>query len=333
MSKGKSNLMTTLRPRVRARLDPTLHAELDQVIPLVYTDGPSPQSDLPAHVRAASAIRRLGRHIVIVQDDVNAVAICDMEDRYIYPMLLPPGPGGRRVFDDVAGNKHQKLDLEAAARLPDDRLVAFGSGASAAREKVVVVSKREPPSLRDGAALYRALRAEPAFCGSELNIEGAVVLGDQLLLLQRGNAAVRGTRKAVNALGALELESFVRWLDGLGPVPPLSAITPFDLGDIGGTALGFTDAAVTTDGRIAILACAEDSPDALTDGPVRGCRFGYFDPDADLRVTDVLEAGVRTQLKLEGIESRPGEPRRFDVVADRDLPLQPALIGRLTVRE
>jgi hypothetical protein len=325
--------MSILHPPVRARLDPSLHAALDEVTVLAYTEGALPQHDLPAHVRAASAIRRLGRHLVIVQDDVNAFAIYDSEENTVIPMMLPPGPGCRRVFDDIVGNKHQKLDLEALALLPDDRLVAFGSGASAAREKIVVMSKREPPSLRDGALLYRALRTEPAFSGSELNVEGAVVLRDRLLLFQRGNAAIGGPRNPVNALGALDLESFVRWLDGLGPAPPLSAVTPFDLGDIGGAALGFTDAAVTADGRIAILACAEDSPDALTDGPVLGCRFGYLDPGGDLRVTDILEAGGRTRLKLEGIENRPDQSHAFDVVADRDEPLQPALIGRLTVRE
>lgn len=320
--------MAVIHPRITAELDPSLHASLEGLAPLVYTEPPPPQHDLPAHVRAASGIRRLTRHLVIVQDDVNAFAIYDEEDREVFPLLLPPGPDGRRVFDDLTGNKHHKLDLEALAALPDERLVAFGSGASATREKIAVLSTCEPPSLRDASALYAALRAEPAFAGSELNIEGAVVCGkQQLLLFQRGNGT-GVSREPVNAIGILELESFLRWLDGPGAVPSLSTIIPFDLG----AAFGFTDAAATADQRVAVLACAEDSPDALTDGPVRGCRFGYF-ADGELRMTDILEDGRPTRLKLEGIENRPYKSGAFNVVADRDLPLEPALIGRLNVRE
>lgn len=324
--------MTVIHPRITGELDPSLRASLDEMSTLVYTDPPAPRHDLPDYVRAASAIRRLTRHLVIVQDDVNAFAIYDEENREIFPILLPPGPGGRRVFDDAIGNKHHKLDLEALAALPDGRLVAFGSGASATREKIAVLSRREPPSLRDASALYGSLRAAPAFAGSELNIEGAVVFEEaQLLLFQRGNGTAV-SREPVNAIGILELESFLRWLDGPGPVPSLSAVIPFDLGEAGGAAFGFTDAAATADRRIAVLACAEDSPDALTDGPVLGCRFGYF-ADGELRMTDILEDGRPTRLKLEGIENRPYESRAFNVVADRDLPLEPALIGRLDVHE
>ncbi|HEX7080582.1 MAG TPA: hypothetical protein VF329_06175 [Gammaproteobacteria bacterium] len=324
--------MTAVRPRVTARLDPSMHVAIDEVVPLAYTKPPDPHYDLPAYVRSASAVRRLTRHLVIVQDDVNAFAIYDREDGYLFPIMLPRGPGERRRFDDVIGNKHLKMDLEALALLPDERLVAFGSGASATRERLAVVSRRHPPSVRDGGALYRSLREERAFAGAQLNIEGAVVAGDRLLLFQRGNGALRGGREPVNAVGALALEGFVRWLDGRGPPPPLLDVTPFDLGEIDGSPLGFTDAAATADGRIAVIACAEDSPDALTDGPVLGCRFGWLEPGGELRTAPVRECG-REPLKLEGIESRPGTLGEFDVVADGDRPLEPALLARLRVRE
>src|SRR5690606_9871374 len=112
-------------------------------------------------------------------------------------------------------------------------------------ESLVVASRRDSPSVRDGSALYRSLRAQAAFAGSELNIEGALVAGDRLLLFQRGNGAARDGRKAVNAVGMLALESFVRWLDDRGPPPPLLEVTPFDLGEVDGSSLSFTDAAVT----------------------------------------------------------------------------------------
>jgi hypothetical protein len=315
-----------------------LHASVEHLTQLLYTDGYADgeslwRYDLPPHVRSASAIRRFGRHLVIVQDDVNALAVRD-QDGEVFPLMLPRGPGGRRMFDDVIGNKADKMDLEACVLLPDERLVAFGSGASASRCKVAVASRREAPSVREASDLYRSLRAEPAFAGSELNIEGALVVGERLLLFQRGNGVRGRTGDPVNAVGALDLEAFVAWLDGCGSVPPLADVTRCDLGRIGGAVLGFTDAAARADGRIAVIACAEDSPDALSDGPVLGCRFGFFDPVGDLRMADIegtCWGGAR--IKLEGIEGRHARPGEYDVVADLDEPSRPSLLGCLRVRE
>src|SRR5690606_17623478 len=69
--------MTIVRPRINAVLAPSLHAAIDGLHPLAYSEPPAPHFDLPAYVRAASAIRRLHRHLVIAQDDVNAFAIFD----------------------------------------------------------------------------------------------------------------------------------------------------------------------------------------------------------------------------------------------------------------
>lgn len=325
--------MTIVRPRINAVLDPSLHAAIDGMHPLEYSEPPAPHFDLPAYVRAASAIRRLQRHLVIAQDDVNAFAILDPEDGYVFPIMLPRGPGERRTFDDIVGNKRHKMDLEALALLPDERLVAFGSGASASREALAVLSRREPPFVRDGAELYRTLRAQPEFAGSQLNIEGAVVTEEGLLLLQRGNGMASAGRTPTNAIARIDLGVFIQWLDSRGPLPPLLDVTPFDLGEIGGSSFGFTDAALAHDGRIAVIACAENSANALTDGPVLGCRFGWLEPGGALRMTDVIEDGRPTRLKLEGIERRPDTTGEFDVVADGDDPLAPSLHGRLEVRE
>jgi len=299
----------------------------------MYADGGSALQDRPGHVRAASAVRRLGSRLVIVQDDVNAIAFHDEESEETHARLLPRGPGGRRVFDDVIGNKKGKLDLEACAALPDGRLVAFGSGSSPMREKLAVLGASAEPRVHDARALYGVLRAHAGFAGSELNVEGAVVLDGTLVLFQRGNGAARGGLEPVNAVGTLDLAAFLRFLDEGGPTPELLSVARVELGEIAGAKLGFTDATLTGDGRIAVLACAEASPDAVRDGPVLGCRVGLLDHEP-LRMTDVLDAhGRRSTLKLEGIEHRPDSPLTFDVVADTDRPEEPALLGRLRVGE
>ena len=96
-----------------------------------------------------------------------------------------------------------------------------------------------------------------------------------------------------------------------------------------GVPFGFTDAVALDDERVVVLACAEDSACAISDGAVLGCRVGLLDATA-LRMVDVYDAtGERTLLKLEGIERRPGSSTEFDVVVDVDRPSAPALLGRL----
>src|SRR5690606_8903131 len=147
------------------------------------------------------------------------------------------------------------------------------------------------------------LHGRREFAGSELNIEGAVVVGDALRLFQRGNGAPRDGLMPVDATGDLELAGFLRWLDG-GPVPALERVRQYDLGQVGGVRFGFTDATVLPDGRVAFIAGAEDSPDTYHDGIVVGCRFGVIDGD-EVRIGEIVDADGRpSRLKLEGIDWR-----------------------------
>ncbi len=167
-------------------------ATLDELVPLEYArprDGSA-----AARVRAASALRQFENRLVIVQDDVNALAVRDSSGA-VRPVLLPAHASGRRVFDDTLGNKHDKLDLEACVTLSDGRLVAFGSGSTPEREQLVVWDGRAPPSIVAATALYRDLRAAVARDAARLNVEGAVVRGARLKLFHRGNDA----RDAVRA--------------------------------------------------------------------------------------------------------------------------------------
>jgi hypothetical protein len=233
------------------------------------------------------------------------------------------------LFDDCHGNKSSKLDLESALCLPDGRLLAFGSGATAAREQLVVLSPSGGARLCDGATLYAALRSAADFSGGELNIEGAVLANETIRFFQRGNASA----SARNAVGDISLGAFLQWLDGNGAPPSLLGVCQIDLGDAYGVRFGFTDATVTGDGRIAFLACAEDSANAVADGPIVGCRFGLISSD-EVSMTDIVDAtGERVTLKLEGIESRPADAGHFDVVSDADRADAPALLGTLAVTD
>jgi len=109
--------MTPLR---RARLDPSMRAVLRELTPLRYAAGEDLASDRPGHVRAASAVRRWAGRLVLVQDDINVLALRD-DAGHVEPRLLPWGEGRRRTFDDTLGNKHAKLDLPAFVAWLDGR--------------------------------------------------------------------------------------------------------------------------------------------------------------------------------------------------------------------
>lgn len=209
--------------------------------------------------------------------------------------------------------------------MPDGRLVAFGSGSLPQRERLVVVEPGKSPVIRDAHDLYLGLRQRTEFAGSELNLEGALVRSGAIELFQRGNGMASGALVPANAVGRLALADFLSWLDAAGPPPPLRDVLRVDLGCVHGVPLGFTDAALGCGGTIVFLACAEASPDAVADGEVVAVRLGVLDDDGARLIDVVDELGQPCRIKLEGIEARPDDVDRFDVVADVDDPGAAAL--------
>jgi hypothetical protein len=313
------------RKHLVARFDARVAATLDDMMPLAYERA---HDGLPAHVRAASALRRFGGRLVIVQDDVDALAVLEVSG-VVRPVLLAERLAGQRVFDKASGNKRHKLDLEACVAMADGRLVAFGSGSTPVRERLVVWSSSGTPATVDAAALYAEVRDAVTRNELRLNIEGVVICGSRLLLFHRGNDTKRGASTPTNTIAELEVAPFACWLDGTAPSPRVVSVTDVDLGAVGAVPFGFTDAVAIDAERVVVLACAEDSDSALTDGAVLGARVGLLD-EHGVRLVDIHEAGgVRTHLKLEGIERRPGMECEFDVVVDVDRASVPAQLGRL----
>lgn len=300
--------------------------------PLLHRDGPDPAVDRPAHVRSASGLAVLGDRLAIAEDDARFVALVGPAGVTALP--LPPGPDGRRLHDDTRGTRALKLDLEAIVAVPDPagraRLLAFGSGSTAAREVVAIVPAAGPPRVIEEAPLFAALRAEPRFAGAELNVEGAAVIGSRLRLFQRGNGAERDGRTPVNATADLELAPLLAHLEGGGPPPRPLAVTGHDLGEIDGARYGFTDATVVG-GALLALAVAERSPDVTRDGEVVGARLGRWDGSSFVWSTIVEADGRPTTRKVEGIAPDRERPGDFLVVVDPDDPDRPSELCELHV--
>lgn len=319
--------------RIVAHRDPALRARIVRTVPLVYADGADAALDRPAHVRAGSGLAWAGGVLAVMQDDANFVALADPATGRCRAVTLPAGEGGLRQFDDERGNKRYKLDLEACVAVPDGRggetVVGFGSGSSARRERVLLaegLGSADPRvDLRDASGFYARLREAAEFAGSELNVEGAAWLGGRLVLLNRGNGAAGDDRGPVDAICQVDWPALRAHLDDPAANPPPSpeSIVAYDLGTVDGCPLNFTDAAAFGDGLI-YTATAEDSPNAVDDGPVAGSAVGIIGADGEARFA-VFEAadGGRFDGKVEGV-ARGSRPGTLYVVVDRDDPHCPS---------
>ena len=318
--------------RVVAERSATLVARVTRCIPMTYAAGADPSADRPAHVRAASGLAWFGDRLAVVQDDANFIALVDPVTGLADAVPLPPGAGGVRQFDDSRGNKADKLDLEAVVCVRDRRetlLLVLGSGSTRRREGVAVVDGDGGVTLTRLPRFYASLREATDFAGSELNVEGALLVGGMLRIFARGNGAMRGELLPVNATCDVEWSTFRAHLahPELAAPPAPSNVVQYDLGALGGVTLGFTDAALAGGAgarppRLLYAAAAESSPDAVRDGAVAGSAIGVVTQDAHgtrARWTELLGAdGERFVAKVEGIALKPGSRNEAFVVIDRD---------------
>lgn len=313
----------------RAHLDPALAATIVARRPLRYRASAHPSLDRPAHVRAGSSLTWVGNRLGLVQDDANFVALVDPRSGLARSITLPAGEEGKRHFDDVRGNKKFKLDLESCCTIEGPSgtlLLALGSGSKKRRRRVVTVESvaaRHPRvSLIDAERLYLALEEAADFAGSDMNIEGALPLGRALRLFSRGNGAAKDGRTPLNATCDLSLSALFAFLAAPADaaVPKPTAITRYELGDLGGLPIGFTDAAMLGTSLL-YTGAAEASKDAAEDGPVTGSVIGVIPAKGDLRYARITDGSGRpTRDKVEGIVALPGATDRVLVVVDADDP-------------
>lgn len=277
------------------------------------------------HVSAASGLVAVGDFLYVVTDDehhlavFSATGVGEGDLVRIFPGDLP---------HERRARKADKPDLEVLTRLPPfaghpyGALLALASGSRPNRRTGVVlpldaagVIARAPRRI-DLAGVYACLdRQFPA-----LNIEGATVTDDALILLQRGSRT-----HPTHATIHLSLPHVLDALgtgDTLGTAGPI-AVHMLDLGAIDGIPLCFTDGAALVDGRIVFTAVAEDSVDTYEDGPFKGAAIGLLGSDGHLQRIERVEP----PHKIEGISaSLDGETIRLLLVTDADDANVPSLL-------
>jgi hypothetical protein len=275
---------------VEAKRDPALGARIVASRELRYDEGANESLDRPAHVRAASDLAWVGERLVVLQDDANFLGLYDPASGRVGAVTLPAGEDGRRQFDELRGTKALKLDLEGCTVVPGPDgplLLAFGSGSSDRRELVMLVDRWEGENprvrVRNAHELYDHLHGRTDFAGSELNLEGVVFVDGVVRLLQRGNGAPQGDLTPVDATGDLDWDALGPYLLGESDAPPeLTNVVQYRLGDLHGHGLTFTSGVAGPAG-IVYAASAEDSPDAVHDGPVVGSVLGVLAADGAAR--------------------------------------------------
>ncbi|MEV0902031.1 hypothetical protein [Actinoplanes sp. NPDC049802] len=272
-----------------------MRLEIEDSTALTFDDG-SP-------VRAASAIAPFGDGWLVMQDDATHAAW--WRPGSITPVRVVDPVDGLEEFTAAAGTKHLKPDFEAACALATGQVLLLGSGSSPNRMRASLVGS-SGYTVADLRPVYLAVAAALGVTEEQLNLEGACLVGDRLRWFQRGSLA-SGAPTASADVDAAALLAAVRG-EAPADLVRVGEVRVHDLGDIDGVALAVTDAVRLPDGRVLVSAAAEDTPNAVDDGPVVGSGLALLDGGF------VAFPGAE---KVEGLalrEATAGEARLYAVV-------------------
>ncbi|MFD4180424.1 DUF6929 family protein [Rhodococcus sp. NPDC058514] len=265
-------------------------------------------------VRAGSALVRVGARLLAVQDDAFCAAWIDLPGLGVTPLPLKG--------DGAALAKKDKPDFEAALRAPDGSVHLLGSGSL---ENRCTLARIDPDgaavTLREMPEIYESVR-RALDLGDRPNIEGAGVDGSRLRLFHRGAGSAPSASVDL-PVGVLD-----------GDRPEVLGFNRFDLGTLDGVGLGITDAAILGHDRAVFLAAAEQTDDAIADGPVAGAAVGLIEgangPLA-VRWTRLLESDGRpSRRKVEGL-AVDDDLRGGWLITDPDDPDRPAELCRVAL--
>lgn len=291
-------------------------------------------------VRAASGIAPFGDGWLFAQDDATHAAW--QRPSGITAVRLFPPVEGHDVFSPEAGTKPLKPDLEATVPVPTDRgpaVLALGSGSSPRRRRAALVTlgpDGPEAAVADLAALYDAVGEVLAIPAAEVNLEGACVVGPVLRWFNRGNLAVGVPSGSVDVDLRLLLGLFGPGGDHDAAVAAVVATMGeprlYDLGTVEGVGLTVSDAVTLPDGRILVSASAEDTPNAIDDGPVVGAALALID-DRTVVANAALPLFEGRVAKVEGLALRDVSATGAAVLAvvDDDDPAIPSAQHHLLV--
>ena len=287
------------------------------------------QPEGPRFISAASGLVCVGSTLYVVADDELHLARFSRDPAH-------PGELHRLLPGELplaaAERKKSKPDFEALVTLPpcagypNGAVFALGSGSKRTRHLGVLLALDRHGAL--GAAQSIDLQQLHARLGADfddLNLEGAAIIGAELILLQRGNTRHHKSALIYLALDAV-LTSLVTThsLDRLRP----TRIRKFDLGGCAEVPFGFTDGVGLPNGYLLFAAVAEDTSDSYQDGACRGALVGVINREGEI----IQRHRLTEPHKIEGIHATV-VGSKIDLLAvtdgdDRHMPAR-LLAGRL----
>lgn len=260
-------------------------------------------------VSAASGLLLLNDHFYMVADDEFSLLIFSQNQMDQEQKILLSDEN-LSLIPQI--RKQEKPDFEALVFLPGlDSILILPSGSKPNRIRGALIrgSEVRPISL---AGLYRHLVS----LNPDLNIEGSVILGNELKLFHRGNGPSQQ-----NLIFRLQLDLVLNEIEHQGAMSSQSFIgmDQCDLGFLQEQNLSFTDAAVESFDRIWYLAAAESGKSTYDDGKYLGSVIGCMNTQNRLLFQQELDC----PQKPEGLALDLSE-KKFYVVTDTDDRRQPA---------
>jgi hypothetical protein len=254
-----------------------------------------------AYVASASGVVRRAEYVYVIADDELYLAVFDASSDA--PGRLEQALSGELPVEEKARSQ-AKPDLEALTTLPPfeghpyGALLGLGSGSAPGRDRGFAWALRADGSLEGGPVeldlrpLYDLLRERL----DALNVEGAAVMGEELWLLQRGNSE-QGENVVVALSCAEVLESLER--DRTLAAEEFVRVLAFDLGELNGVPLTFSDASALGSEMLVFTASAEDSSAGGGNGSIVGSVVGTIDLNGEVRRLRTIER----KYKVEGVHA------------------------------
>lgn len=203
---------------------------------------------------SGSALLAVGNRLLAIHDDAFRATWIDPADGTPEPLVLQG--------DGAALPKPLRPDFEAALATADGTIYLLGSGSKATRCAIARI-RGATVAVYDHPRLYASVR-DALGLAARPNIEGAVLVADRLRVFHRG---ANGAPSAGVDLPAATLD---------GGEPAVGGVLQLELGALDDIPLGLTDVVVLGPGRYAFTAAAEDTTDAVADGPVAGSVVGTW---------------------------------------------------------
>ena len=273
-----------------------------------------------AHISAGSGVARRGDFVYVIGDDELGLGVFRLSKEA--PGALRPVLRGE-LSADRDERKKEKPDLEALTLLPPfsgrpfGALLGLGSGSNPQRERgfawglAADGSLEGKPTELDLSPLYERTRES----APELNIEGASALGNRLWLFHRGN-----TEQGLNIVAEVPLDDFVAGVQEDGRIECGEEVSTraYELGELDGVPLTFSDATPLADELVVFTASAEPGSDPHgTDGAIRGSVVGTIDGDGRVERLRTIDRKWKVEGVYASIDARVID---FLFVCDQDDP-------------